>query len=108
MAADDAKLSIIDRKASLVNAMAEGTHRRIQVLEAEDMILLQRSDNIVPSPDPKGNYRSLSQGGRFGTDATASVDGLNGNQEPGRSHGSLGIVGAAGTEGPALAIGPLN
>ena len=54
LAVDDATVQAIDSKASSANAKANGNNSRIQALEAEDLLLHSRIDNIQLTPGPQG------------------------------------------------------
>ena len=79
LAVDDATISVIDGKASNANSKADGNNSRIQALEAEDIILHYRIDNIQLTPGPKGDQ---------------------GPQGPAGADGAPGPIGATGPEGP--------
>lgn len=51
---DDATVQAIDSKASNANAKADTNNSRIQALEAEDIILHERIDNIPSTEGPQG------------------------------------------------------
>jgi len=93
-AVDDATVQAIDSKASNANAKADTNNSRIQALEAEDVILHVRIDNIPSTEGPQGPI------GPVGPQGPAGPQGLPGIQGPAGPQGLPGDDGAQGPIGP--------
>lgn len=99
-AVDDATVQEIDLKASSAKSKADGNNSRIQALEAEDVRINQRIDNIELTPGPKGDQ------GDPGPQGPAGPQGPEGPQGPIGLTGPAGADGATGPQGPEGPQGP--
>lgn len=74
LAVDVATVQAIDSKASSAKSKADGNNSRIQALEAEDVILHQRIDDIQLTPGPKGDKGDPGDQGPKGDPGVPGAD----------------------------------
>ena len=102
LAVDDATVQAIDTKASSANSKADGNNSRIQALEAEDILLHNRIDNIQLTPGPKGDKGDT---GATGPQGLKGDTGLTGAVGPQGLNGDTGATGPQGLKGDKGDVG---